>query len=257
MDLLCELEEKAKPIEKLRHCRLSIGQGLNLTKKYYITSKLVNQISFLRKALVPIHTVSDGAPFDIHHTEMHLVNARKLDKEEIRTLHVAGIEPFNPELISKSPPILIMPRGIGRYFCALNSVSAFSSSGVDVYSDDDRCDENTLYNLWAILNSSVAWLLREATGRKNLGGGMLKAEAVDLKSLPLYIDLDATSEIKSLVKDLSARQAHDTILELDSNEHKRIDDLVFNCLNANAEKRQRVVNSLRQKITNRMKKSKT
>jgi hypothetical protein len=257
LDLLSELEEKAKPIEDLRHCRLSIGQGLNLTNSYYVSSELVKQLPFLRKALVPIHTAADGAPFDIRHTEMHLVNARKLDKDDIRTLHSAGIEAFNPESTSKRPPILIMPRGVGRYFCSLNSAQAFSSSGVDVYSDDNCCDEKTLCNLWAILNSSVAWLLREATGRKNLGGGMLKAEAVDLKSLPLYIDLDATSEIKSLAKELSLRQAYDTVLELDSEEHKRLDELVFSSLKADAEKRQRIVNSLRLKITNRMKKSQT
>ena len=32
------------------------------------------------------------------------------------------------------------------------------------------------------LNSTLGWLIREISGRKIFGGGMLKAEASDLKS---------------------------------------------------------------------------
>jgi hypothetical protein len=71
------------------------------------------------------------------------------------------------------------------------------------------------------------------------------------------MDLDATSEIKSLAKELSVRQAQDTVLEIDSREHRRLDELVFSCLKTDSEKRQRIVNSLRQKITNRMNKART
>jgi hypothetical protein len=212
---------------------------------------------FLQKALLPIHTADDGAPFDIRSTSMHLLNQDRLHGEELGAVRSAGVSVFDPTSTRKRPPILIMPRGIGRHFCALNSCQAFSSSGVDVYSDTTGLEQDTLYNLWAMLNSSVAWLLREATGRKNLGGGMLKAEAVDLKSLPLYIDLKATDEIKSIARQLSKRQALPTIEEIDSEEHRSLDALVFSRLSMESRKRQSIIGSLKQTIADRMCKAQT
>ena len=82
-------------------------------------------------------------------------------------------------------PALIMPRGIGRYYCAFNLCRAHSFSGVDAYIKDEQWESDLHYGLWAFLNSSLAWLFREVTGRRNLGGGMLKAEATDMKMLPV------------------------------------------------------------------------
>jgi hypothetical protein len=257
LDLLSELEGKAVRIEEVHHCRLKVGQGLNLPKSYYVSSDLVEKMPFLQKALLPIHTADDGAPFDIRSTSMHLLNQDRLHGEELGAVRSAGVSVFDPTSTRKRPPILIMPRGIGRHFCALNSCQAFSSSGVDVYSDTTGLEQDTLYNLWAMLNSSVAWLLREATGRKNLGGGMLKAEAVDLKSLPLYIDLKATDEIKSIARQLSKRQALPTIEEIDSEEHRSLDALVFSRLSMESRKRQSIIGSLKQTIADRMSKAQT
>lgn len=257
LDLLSELEGKATRIEQVRHCPLKIGQGLNLTSSYYASPDLVEDMPFLRKALLPIHTADDGALFEIRSTSMHLVNANNLQKEELRAVRSAGVTAFDPASTTKRPPILIMPRGIGRHFCALNSCQAFSSSGVDIYSDAKEGEEGTFYNLWAILNSSVAWLLREATGRKNLGGGMLKAEAVDLKSIPLYIDLKATTEIKAVARQLSKRQALVPMEEIDSDEHRSLDTLIFDYLKMDRRRRQSVVESLRQRIADRISKAQT
>lgn len=115
----------------------------------------------------------------------------------------------------------------------------------------------TLLNLWVILNSSVAWLLREITGRKNLGGGMLKAEATDLSDLPLYVELDHSSMIAWVADRLQTRQAKETILELDTDEHAAIDDIVFGALKLGRTQRKQVVGSLKTCLAERVKKSRS
>ena len=257
LDLLSALEKKAKPLGKIGACVLSLGQGLNLTKDYYVSSQQQHDFKIDSRALIPILTSADGAPFEVRKTSQQLVNASALTKHEIKVLAAAGIRTFDLTSTSKQPPILIMPRGIGRHYCAINSAKAFSSSYVDVYSNPTRPNDETVYSLWVILNSSVAWLLREAAGRKNLGGGMLKAEAVDLKEIPLFMPLSHQSEIKRLASQMRDRDALDTVSEIETKEHRAIDEIVFEHLGLSLKQQTLVVDSLRQKIIDRMSKSET
>src|SRR5207253_450722 len=118
-----------------------------------------------------------------------------------------GYDAFDLESTTKSQPILIMPRGLGRHYCALNSVKAFSSSAVDVYDVLHTTTEEVRLNLWLSLNSSVCWLWRELSGRKNLGGGMLKAEAVDMEALPIFMDFNSVSTVRTIFNSIKDRQA--------------------------------------------------
>ncbi len=125
-------------------------------------------------------------------------------------------------------PALLMPRGVGsRYYCTLNLGKSFSYSHVEAYLPDDHWLSDFHYCLWAYLNSSFAWLYREITGRKNLGGGLLKCEAFDMKAFPTNVDLDFGTEARQVAKLLSARNPLPVEEELQSKEHLFIDDLVF------------------------------
>ena len=124
-------------------------------------------------------------------------------------------------------PALVMPRGIGdRYYCTLNLCNAFSYSGVELYLPSDLMKSDIHYCLWMYLNSSFVWLYREVTGRKNLGGGLLKAEATDMKSLPIGFTFNFASEAKQISKQLSEREPMKVEGELYSNEHLLIDEIV-------------------------------
>ena len=130
-------------------------------------------------------------------------------------------------------PALIMPRGIGnRYYCSFNSCRAFSMSAVDVYLPEFLWKSDIHYCLWAYLNSSIAWLFREVNGRKNLGGGMLKAEATDMKFLPLPIKPNYSNEAKKILYSLKNREAFPIEKEIYTEEHLFIDNIVasyFDC----------------------------
>ena len=124
-------------------------------------------------------------------------------------------------------PALIMPRGIGeRYYCTFNLCKAYSYSHVEMYLPYELWESNMHYCLWAYLNSSLVWLFREITGRRNLGGGMLKAEATDMKTLPINFDFDFGNDAKHVFDLLKNREPLPVSEEIYTKEHLLIDDIV-------------------------------
>ena len=124
-------------------------------------------------------------------------------------------------------PALIMPRGIGqRHYCIFNSNQAFSYSHVELYLPDELWKSDTHYCLWLYLNSSFVWLFREITGRKNLGGGLLKAEATDMKMLPISFNFDFSQDARKILQTLKNREPLPVNEEIVTLEHLLIDEIV-------------------------------
>ncbi|MCI0708073.1 MAG: BREX-1 system adenine-specific DNA-methyltransferase PglX [Ignavibacteriae bacterium] len=257
LHLMDILASKATELSKLSRHKLSFGQGLNLTKDYFIDRQTIIQLHLPSSALFPILGSDDDAPFNISKTTYHLVNQLAIDKRDAKVLEQNGYKLFDPGSTGKREPILIMPRGLGRHYCAFNSMNAFSSSCVDVYDERGTTSEEMKLNLWLALNSSVCWLWRELSGRKNLGGGMLKAEAIDMKQFPIYLEFNRPREIKSIFESLKKRNAMETLTEIDSDEHRRIDRLVFEYLEIPQQEADYFVSLLKNTIARRSTKSKT
>ena len=142
---------------------------------------------------------------------------------------------LSEELISESRrrkiPALIMPRGVGdRHYCTFNLCNAFSYSHVEVYLPYDLWESDFHYCLWAYLNSSFIWLYREITGRKNLGGGLLKAEATDMKSLPVNFDFDFAGDARKVFNRIKNREPLPVSEEVCTEEHVMIDEIVADYL---------------------------
>ena len=128
-------------------------------------------------------------------------------------------------------PALIMPRGIGdRHYCTFNLCKAFSYSHVELYLPSDLWESEMHYCLWAYMNSSFVWLFREITGRKNLGGGMLKAEATDMKTLPVNFSFDFAEDAKEVFESIRNREPMSVAEEIYTDEHLLIDDMVADSL---------------------------
>ena len=124
-------------------------------------------------------------------------------------------------------PALIMPRGVGaRHYCTFNACRAFSYSHVELYLSKNLWNSDRHYCLWVYLNSSFVWLFREITGRKNLGGGLLKAEATDMKMLPIDFNFDFAADAKIVFANLKNREPMPVAKEVYTKEHLLIDDLV-------------------------------
>ncbi len=256
-DLLNVISDKGLHINNIHNNHFTFGQGLNLTKNHFVDYEYIQSFPKLRNATIPILTASDGAPFRIIKTSKCIIDKSRLSTKDMRQLQSQGIKVFDSSSSRKKPPVLIMPRGIGRHYCALNDISAHSSSGVDVYCNSIKHDRKVILNLWLFLNSSIAWLIRELSGRKNLGGGMLKAEAVDLKYYPVYFDFDKHETITNILNTIESRQAIDTLEEIETPEHKEIDNIVFSFLGLSKTMQDQIVVLLKRKILERQEKSKT
>lgn len=179
--------------------KIEIGQGLNLTKNCILTQKTNNSVPYF---------ISDIGPLYRWASETYWVDKNNVSKD-------------------RRIPIMILPRGLGTHFCCMNEINGYSASYVEIY-EKEKLTEIEKLRLWIFCNSSLLWLLREYTGRCNLGGGMLKAEATDLKSLPLCFDFPDIEEMKSIFA-LAKNQKNPTKLvdSMNSEIHKRIDSIVY------------------------------
>ena len=255
-EMLQRLEERGQILNKRSPNGFFFGQGLNLTRDYLVSQALAHEMGIPKGTTTPIFSKNDKSRFNIDSTHYVLV-AEPAHSGLRRKLASEGIKFFNYDAKRRSIPALIMPRGISNHFCAFNSVGCFSTSYVEVYSSRRKPKRSDILNLWLFLNSSFCWLYREVNGRKNLGGGMLKAEATDMKRLPAYFDFRNTSEIEKVFRSLSSRNAMDTLEELDSSEHRVIDTIVNKHLGFTVKKMDAIRGMLRNLIVDRLSKART
>ena len=224
--LLWIMETINKLEDKNLSSKISIGQGLNVTKSHIVHSQSSRTYPYYTSEIGPTYSWNNSSCY--------------ISKDDISS--------------SRRKPLLIMPRGIGTHFCSINECSGYTSSYVEVYGDLSQ--EETL-NIWLFCNSSLFWLLREITGRTNLGGGMLKAEATDLKSIPICFNFNRYHEIFALYMAVKDKVIDTNIsITLNNNQHKMIDAIVLNFFGLDNEESY-IVNTLQDMIYRRMKKSKT
>lgn len=247
--------EKGRTIDYLKSFK--IGQGLNISKEYFFTNDECKFLGISRSKCVPIMLVDDCGQYSWKKTNNFLVIKNFLTMNEIKFIESNGKKTFDNKSTKKSPPVLIMPRGIGsKHYCSYNESNGFSASAVDVYGENNRLTDDIL-RLWLFFNSSVCWLLREITGRKNLGGGLLKAEAVDLKSFPIFYafdDMDKINKIFSTCKDKSVMSLEKEIVL----EHRKdIDRVVYEYLGLDEKMQKYIERKLLLIFSERYKKSKT
>ena len=248
-NLLLKLLNKMK-IKQAKD-NVSIGQGLNISKDNIVKFNLIEGMAISKKA-IPFLTNYDGSPFILKKTQNYIFNSTTITENERKFLNSKKIKPVKINSISRKVPDLILPRGVGKHFCTYNNIWAYSDSYVEIY---NTANDTIKKNIWIFLNSSIAWFLREIAGRKNLGGGMLKAEATDLKQFPICFDFKSERMINKIYDDLSKRESENSLLEIESNEHKAIDKIVFDFLELNEEERTKIIGKLKKLIAFREQKS--
>lgn len=198
--LLTLLETVSKKENAEFREKIDIGQGLNITKDNILTSEGINTSPYF---------ISDNGPMYRWNSSSYFVNNSIASR-------------------TRKKPLLILPRGLGTHFCCMNEVNGYSASYVEIY-EKSKLSEEEKMNLWIFCNSSLCWVLREFTGRCNLGGGMLKAEATDLKKIPLCFYFDKSDEIKDIFTSCHNEKVPTNIdSAVASSIHKRIDDIVYN-----------------------------
>ena len=214
-----------------------------MTKDYIFEKQEIAEID--SKNIVPIYTVEDNGCLTWEIPNSFLVkstNAVAIKSKKI----------FDLNKTTKIPPQIILPRGIGnRHYASLNKLEGFSSSYVEFYIN--KADTDKIKRVWLFCNSSIFWLLREISGRTNLGGGMLKAEAIDLKNIPIYFEFDIKF-IDEILEKCNNQIVENTVSEVEKDYHKRIDEIVFDFLGISLQDRKLIIDELLSKINGRYKK---
>lgn len=178
--------------------RISIGQGLNLTKDQILYTPDNDTVPYFTSDVGPVYVWENSRCF-------------------LKT---------NENILGRKKPLLIMPRGIGTHFCCVNRCKGYSSSYVEVYAEG-QVSQSEMLNIWTFCNSSLFWLIRELTGRTNLGGGMLKAEATDLKNIPICYDFGQEGLIRGLYEKSFNKRLSTKIEEtLADDDHCQLDNIV-------------------------------
>ena len=222
LDMLNVLYEKQ---DATLSTKISIGQGLNITKSHILM--LPSESS------VPYYTSENGATYSWEQADTYV--------------------PATIASASRKRPKLILPRGLGTHFCSVNNCSGFTASYVEIYGN---LSDDEIMKIWLFCNSSLLWLLRELTGRTNLGGGMLKAEATDLKAIPICYDFDI-EKIKPLYLKLKGVKISTNLSEtLADPYHLAIDNLVLSSLGL-TDYSDFIINSLIDRVLYRTRKSRT
>ena len=228
MDLLLKASKKGIPLNP--QSGFSIGQGVNTTKNNIVEKSDSNNF--------PIFVAEDGAPL-VWQSATAYVKKTVISKD-------------------RKIPVLIMPRGVGsRYYCAFNYIDGYSASYVDIYTTGKR-DSDDVFRIWLFCNSSFASLLRECSGRTNLGGGMLKAEATDMKFFPLLYKFSNMEEIKNIYEQAKSYEVSGNI-EISKNDeiHNKIDAIVYKYLDFSTDEQKYIENQLVEAVKRRTEKSKT
>lgn len=253
--LLNILKQKGNTLDKVGFC---LGQGLNLTGRdsHIISNSDIARFNLHRRNVVPFYNREESGSLVWNDCNNYLVDEATLDAQTKQQIKQAGILLFDSFATRKDSPKLIMPRGIGeKHFCSLNNINGYSDSCVDIYSKTNT-NYDDLLRIWLFCNSTLCWLVREKFGRKNLGGGLLKAEAIDLKEIPLFFRFEKIDAIEAIIDQATLRKVKNGLEEINEDLHKQIDELVFNYLDLSKDMRAYVINSFIALISDRTKKSK-
>jgi hypothetical protein len=110
-------------------------------------------------------------------------------------------------------------------------------------------------NIWLFCNSSLFFLYRELSGRKNLGGGLLKSEAADIKQFPLYFPIADKETILSVTSEMDIPIPLPNRLK--TSVQKKIDELVFSYFGFDVRLQSKVIHELLRLFQRRCDKAKT
>jgi len=253
-DLIKTLNNKGK---LLSYAEFEIGQGLNISGRdnYLINNEGLKNFNIAINECIPFYDKNEAGIYSWKRSNTYLLNSQKIKTDKKNVLKKNDYLLFDISQTTKQAPVLIMPRGVaGKHYCTLNHIGGYSDSCVDIYTNSK--DINNILRVWLFCNSSICWLIREIFGRKNLGGGMLKAEAVDLKDTPLFYKFNNMKEIKNIYDELINYSVKDCLEEICEEHHKKIDKIVFDYLELNNEIRTYIIDKLIELLEDRTQKSK-
>jgi hypothetical protein len=247
-NIITNVIKKGKEIDQSFY---SVGQGINEKESVFIPIKYEKNIK--QKENI-INAIYKEYLYSYNKFEYFIYHSFTKNKDDTLFLkEINALEYFEGKEIKRKNPSILMPRGIGSvHFAGIIPKRALSNSYVEIYMKIP--DEEILLNVWLFCNSSLFFLYREISGRKNLGGGLLKAEATDINNIPLYFPIASSKVISSLIN--AVENPFNLPERLKSETQKNVDELVFEYLGI-SDKYDLIASELKYLFDFRFKKAKT
>ena len=110
MNIFKKLKDKT-----IKTKNITIGQGLNESKDCEVDENFVRN-NKLDKIAIPLMTSEDGAQFNLTQTKKFVIDIDKITKTQARLLKSHKYKAI--KVSTRKRPNLILPRGLGRYFCS-------------------------------------------------------------------------------------------------------------------------------------------
>jgi hypothetical protein len=238
-DILSVLKTIIEKGETIDQSFYTVGQGINVKQNVFISKANTTKLK-QKKNL--INAVFKEDKYIYTDFDYFLYYPFTDDKNDIETLKKIEAKVFNnSKSFTRKYPSIIMPRGLGdKHFAGLLTNAALSNSMVDIYLK--KPDEEKQLNIWLFCNSSLFFLYREISGRKNLGGGMLKSEATDIKALPLYFPITNSKTIKTLFQEM--KEPISLQNRLKTSIQQKIDTLVFDYFGFSIKLQNKIISEL-------------
>jgi hypothetical protein len=213
--------EKRKTIDQSFY---TVGQGINVKRNTFIPKKDRTKFKEEKNIINAVFKEYQYIYMDFDYFLYHSFTENQTDIKTLKKIKAEELKLNSNKTFIRKYPSIVIPRGIGEvHFSGLLTEQALSNSLVDIYLN--KPNEEKQLNIWLFCNSSLFFLYREISGRKNLGGGLLKSEAADIKLLPLYFPIADSKEIKTLFNEM------DTPIRLQdrlkTSVQQKIDKLVF------------------------------
>jgi DNA-binding ferritin-like protein (Dps family) len=233
LSLLTSIIKKGKKLDQVFY---TVGQGINVSQNVFIPKE--EKQKFQQKKNI-INAVFKEYRYTYSRFSCFLYHSFVPNEDDTSLLQIINATEFANG--QRKYPAIIMPRGIGAvHFAGLLNGKALSNSFVDVYVNTQ--DEEMKLNIWLFCNSSLFFLYRELSGRKNLGGGLLKSEAADIKQFPLYFPIANMKTILSIASEMG--EPINLPDRLETSIQKKIDKLVFSYFEIEPKIQTRIINEL-------------
>ncbi|MDR0610360.1 MAG: SAM-dependent methyltransferase, partial [Planctomycetaceae bacterium] len=230
----------------------SIGQGINANKKTFISKDEKSKFNQKENIINVIFKEYEYVYTEFSYFLYHAFNSNDRDDSVLETINAEQLG--DGKSFTRKYPSIIMPRGIGSlHFAGLLNDKALSNSFVDIYIQTP--DDEKILNIWLFCNSSLFFLYREISGRKNLGGGLLKSEAADIKLFPLYFPIADKKTIRLITNKMGTPCNLKDRLKIPI--QKQIDHLVFSYFEIPPDLQTKILNELLRLFHFRSDKTKT
>ncbi|MDR2346531.1 MAG: N-6 DNA methylase, partial [Planctomycetaceae bacterium] len=237
-EILSVLTKVIRYGKKIDQSFYSVGQGINVNRKTFISKDEKSKFCQKENIINAVFKEYEYVYSDFSYFLYHSFKPNKHDRSIFETINAEEFG-AGKSFTRQYPVIIMPRGIGSLHFAGLLQENVLSNSFVDVYiktpDDIDDIDdisvsyddfrqlksgfsktcipinkptariENSseislkILNVWLFCNSSLFFLYREISGRKNLGGGLLKSEAADIKLFPLYFPIAEEKNIRSII----------------------------------------------------------